>query len=99
MSPTDGIDDLAAEIVSNGLTRNELLRRGAALGISVAGLSALLDARPALGAVHGSAEAAVNRAVSGEVTVIYNAGAGVEQGAWDDRTAAFTKKFPNVKVN
>ena len=45
-----------------------------------------------------TAEQQVNRAVSGDITVIFNAGAGVEQDAWDARTAAFEKKFPNVNV-
>jgi len=98
MSPQDGIDNFASEILSSGLTRQQLLRRGAALGISVAGLSALLDAAAALGAADPAADQGVNRAVSGDITVIFNAGAGVEQDAWDARTAAFTKKFPNVNV-
>src|SRR5262245_45071452 len=98
MSPTDGFDDLAGKIVSKEMTREELLRRAAALGISAAGLAAVLGAKPALGASRALAGGEVNRAVSGTITVIYNAGAGVEQTAWNARTAAFTKKFPNVKV-
>ena len=98
MSANDGIDDLASQILSSHLTRQELLRRGAALGISVTGLAALLDAAPALGASDSAYQLEVNREVSGDVTVIFNAGAGVEQGAWDARSAAFMKKFPNVNV-
>jgi len=98
MTPNDGIDSFASEILSGGLTRQQLLRRSAALGISLAGLSALLDTAAALGASGSTAEQQVNRAVSGDITVIFNAGAGVEQTAWDARTAAFMKKFPNVNV-
>ena len=86
MSPNDGIDDLRL--------RNPLEWPDASSRCFVAGphsASRWQASRPSSTPLPHSeppgstAEQQVNRAVSGDITVIFNAGAGVEQDAWDAR--------------
>jgi multiple sugar transport system substrate-binding protein len=88
------IQQLAEGLVTGRMSRDELLRRTAALGISVSAVA---------GALAGGASAArradeVDTSVSGTITVVANVGPGAENKAWKARTAAFVKKFPNVTV-
>jgi multiple sugar transport system substrate-binding protein len=86
------IQQLAEGVASGRMSRDELFRRAAILGISTSAFGAFLSAA-------ASAAPRAPSKASGKITVVAGTGPGAEDKAWHDRSDAFKKAFPGIEVD